>query len=253
MKRIFVVLFTILLLVGCTAQAPVSTPEAPTLPTEVKVYQGLGKSVMFRVGPGKDAEDVQVYSFNYVYADATFDEQGKIINVYVDALEVSTPNYDGASMPHFSGWPGTEGYNVVDHDTHAVIGLSTNDVDTIKAEVNGWQTKRERGENYGMNPKNDWHKQMDFFQEFFKGKTVAEIEEWFTKYASDRNGRPLNPATTNEEDKAKVSKLSDAEKSMLADVITGATMSLNDSHGDLIAAIKNAYQNRVEVVIPINQ
>ena len=38
---------------------------------------------------------------------------------------------------------------------------------------------RERGDNYHMNPDNDWHKQMDAFEDWFKGKTVAEIEEAF--------------------------------------------------------------------------
>jgi len=28
-------------------------------------------------------------------------------------------------------------------------------------------------------------------------------------------------------------------------------MSVNDAHGDIIAAIKDAYANRVEVIIPI--
>ena len=38
-----------------------------------------------------------------------------------------------------------------------------------------------------MNPRNGWNKQMDFFENYFKGKTVAEIEEWFAKYTSDVN------------------------------------------------------------------
>jgi len=217
--------------------------------TSKKVYQGLGKTVSFRVGPGKDSKDVQVYSFNYVTADATFDKDGKILNLYVDGLEVSTPNYDGESMPHFSGWPGTQGYNVTDHVSAAVSRISSNTEGIISAEVNGWQTKRERGDKYGMNYDNDWHKQMDFYQEFFKGKTVDEIEEWFAKYCSDVNGRPLRDTSKNEEDKTKLAKLSDKEKAELADVVSSATFSLKDAHGDILGAIKDAYENRVEVVI----
>ena len=243
-KKVVVVLLTILLLAGCAQQAV--TPPAPV---EAKVYQGLGNDIMFRVGPGKDKTDTPVYSFNFTFADASFDEEGRIVNLMVDILEISTPNYDGASMPHFSGWPGTAGYNVADHDTHEITGVSDNTVEFITAEVNGWKTKRQR-ENYGMNPSNDWADQMDFFQEYFKGMTVAEIEAWFTKYTSDRNGRPLKPDSTNEQDKAKYDALSDADKAVIADVITGATMSLNDPHGNIIAAIKDAYNNRVEVVVP---
>ena len=56
---------------------------------------GVAHGSNFRVGPGKDSTGTQVYSFNYVYATVVFDNQGKIVDMEVDALEVSTPNYDG--------------------------------------------------------------------------------------------------------------------------------------------------------------
>ncbi len=62
-------------------------------------------------------------------------KNGRIINIVVDALELSTPNYDGSSMPHFSGWPGTTGYNVTDHESGKVTGVSENTVENITAEV----------------------------------------------------------------------------------------------------------------------
>ena len=101
-----------------------------------------------------------------------------------------------------------------------------------------------------MNPKNEWDEQMDFFQEKFKGKTVEELEIIFTKLYSDVNGRPLKENSRNDKDKEKYSKLTEAEKKEVADITAGATMSLRDSHGDILGALKNAYENRVEVAIP---
>ena len=104
-----------------------------------------------------------------------------------------------------------------------------------------------------MNPRIDWDKQIDFYQEFFKGKTVAEIEAWFAKSASDVNGRPLREKSKNEKDKEKFSKLSESEKKELVDLVAGATMSIRDAHGDILGAIKNAYGNRVEVTLPASK
>jgi hypothetical protein len=99
-----------------------------------------------------------------------------------------------------------------------------------------------------MNPANEWYKQMDFYQSFFKGKTVAELESWFAKYTTTA-GRPIKASTTNEADLAKFNKLTDAEKAQLADVVSGATMSVRDAHGDFLGAVGEAYKNRHEVVI----
>lgn len=225
-------------------------PAAPAADSVMKVYQGLGYKVNFRTGPGKDSEGVQVYSFNVAMAAATFDSAGRILNVYIDGYEVSTPNYDGASMPHFSGWPGQSGYNVADHTTGKVTGVSTNTAESAAAEVNSWVTKRQRGDAYHMNAANEWYKQMDFFQEFFKGKTVMELEKWFLKNTTAA-GRPIKATTTNEADLAKLALLTPEEKAALADVVAGATMSIRDSHGDFLGALGEAYKNRVEVVLPV--
>ena len=45
--------------------------------------------------------------------------------------------------------------------------------------------------------------------------------------------------------------LSDDEKAMLADVTSSATMSLNDSHGNILAAIKDAYEASKDVDIVV--
>lgn len=213
------------------------------------VYKGLGKSVIFRLGPGSDSEKVPVYSFNIVFASVLFDNAGRIIDAFVDMYEISTPNYDGASMPHFSGWPGTPGYNYTDHEAEKVTGKTDNSVEKITAEVNGWLSKRQRGDSYGMNAANEWYKQMNAYQEFFRGKTVEDIIRFYVKYFSDRNGRPIKANTTNAVDLAKFNTLTADEKAILADVVATATMSLNDPHGNILAALLDAYNNRVEIVV----
>ena len=231
-----------------------ATTPATTAVKALKIYQGLGSKVSFRNGPGAWPESgpdmLPVYSFNIAMADATFDANGRIINVYIDAYEVSTPNYDGASMPHFSGWPGIESYKVTDHTTLAVSDGPTITADTAAAEVNGWLSKRQRGDTYGMNPTNDWHKQMDFYQNFFKGKTVAEVKAWFAKFGTAAT-RPIKANTTNAADMAKLATFTPVEKAQLADVVSGATMAVNDAHGGFLDALQAAYDNRVEVTIPV--
>lgn len=231
---------------GSVAPAPAPTP-IPTTGSK-KVYQGLGYKVNFRNGPGADSQNVPVYSFNVAMADATFDSAGRIVNVFIDGYEVATPNYDGASMPHFSGWPGIEGYNVTDHVTTSVSGISVNTLESATAEVNGWLTKRQRGDSYDMNPANEWYKQMNFYQNFFKGKTVAEIQAWIAKYTTAAT-RPIKASTTNAADLAKYNSFTSAEKAALADVVSGATMAVNDVHGQFIDALALAYKNRVEVIV----
>lgn len=205
---------------------------------------GLGKSSVFRVGPGKDSTGTQVYSFTYVYGTVVFDAKGKIVSCEFDELEVATPNYDGASMPHFAGWPGTPGYNVTNHDTKTVDGTSPNTVESTTADVNNWKSKRERGDTYGMNPKNDWWKQMDFYESLFVGKTVAEVDAWFAKYGNDVNARPLNPDTKDAKEKAKFEALSAADKKVAVDARSGATMSIADAHGNVLAALRDAWAKR---------
>ena len=122
--------------------------------------------------------------------------------------------------------------------------------ENFAAEIASWQTKRERGADYVMGT-GTWEEQMDKFQQLFVGKTVDEVEEWFEKYCSDLNGRPLKDGSDKEEDKAKYDALTDEEKAMLADVTTAATMSLNDSHGDILAAIRDSLNNQVAIELTV--
>ena len=226
-----------------------SEPEATPEPTQEPVaaaeaYQGFGLSNTVRMGPGSDDTGTPVYSINQVFASVVFDGDGKILAIYVDQLEYATPNYDGASMPHFSGWPGQGGYNNDSNHDAVVDGTTPDTEEQFTEEVAGWLTKRDRGEDYVMGT-GTWHEQMDAFQRLFIGMTVDEVEEWFAKYCSDANGRPLTENSSGEGDAEKYAALTDDEKAMLADVTSSATMSLNDSHGDILSAIRKAYENRV--------
>ena len=196
---------------------------------------GIGISNMGRLGPGTDDKDVPVYSFNQVFANTLFDNDGKIVAIHVDQMEVASPNYDSDDMPKFAGYPNSND-NVTD--------------DNYLDEIAGWKTKRERGETYKMGT-GTWAEQMDAFEKVFVGKTVDEVEDWFKKYCSDINGRPLKADSTEDKDASKYNALSDDEKEMLADVVTGATMSLNDSHGDIVAAIKASFDNRVSIDVKL--
>ena len=230
--------------------APEETNKGDSGPiSAANVYQGFGLANNGRVGPGKDNTETPVYSINQVFANALFDGEGKILSIYVDQLEFATPNYDGDGMPHLSGFPGQGGYNNDENHDETVDGKTPDSEEYFISEVNDWITKRERGSKYVMSPVGSWSDQMDSFQELFVGKTVSEVEEWFNKYTSDINGRPLKAESTKDEDKAKYEALAIEEKEMLVDVTTGATMSLNDSHGNIIAAIKSAYDNRVPLDI----
>ena len=233
-----------------TYPAPVEEAKVekdPTAVTASNIYQGFGIHNMGRLGPGSDDTGTGVYSVNQVFTNVLFDGDGKIVAIHVDQLEYATPNYDGDGMPHFTGFPGQSYNNDENHD-EVVDGTIDATEETFLAEIDGWVTKRERGDAYVMGA-GTWAEQMDAFEELFIGKTVEEVEEWFNNYTSDLNGRPLKDGSDKPEDKAKYDALSDDEKAMLADLVSGATMSLNDPHGDIIGAIKNAYENRVALDI----
>lgn len=84
----------------------------------------------------------------------------------------------------------------------------------------------------------------------FKGKTVAEVEQRFAKNTSDLNETPLVADSEKPEDQAKFAKLTDEEKTALADVTSGASISLKDDHGDFIGALKEAFENKTEITMP---
>ena len=241
-----------------SGSSPAAEPEETEEPEDdtpqaveaAEAYQGFGLSNTVRMGPGEDDTGTPVYSINQVFANTLFDDEGRIVAIYVDQLEYATPNYDGAEMPHFSGWPGQGGYNN-DSDHDAVVdGVTPDTEEQFTSEVEGWVTKRDRGDTYVMGT-GTWHEQMDAFQELFIGMTVDEVQEWFDKYCSDANGRPLKEGSEAEGDAEKYAALSDEEKEMLVDVTSSATMSLNDSHGNILAAILDSFEDQVPVDITV--
>ncbi len=234
-----------------SGESPEPEPEPTPEPTQqaqeaAEAYQGFGLSNTVRMGPGSDDTGTPVYSINQVFANAVFDGEGRILALYVDQLEYATPNYDGASMPHFSGWPGQGGYNNDSNHDAVVDGKTPDTEEQFTEEVAGWVTKRDRGDTYVMGT-GIWSEQMDAFQRLFVGMTVDEVEDWFAKYCSDANGRPLTETSSGEGDAEKYAALTDDEKAMLADVTSSATMSLNDSHGDILSAIRASFETMVPV------
>ncbi len=222
--------------------------EAATSPAPIaaETFLGFGLNTSGRIGPGQDAENVSVYSLNEVFVTAVFDKDGRILDLYVDQLEVATPNYDGAGMPVFSGFPGQGGYNWDKEHNGTIVGKTPDTEENFHAEIAAWKTKRQRGDTYKMTS-GTWASEMDAYQKLFIGKTVDEIDAWVKSFCSDRNNRPLKAGSDDPDDAAKYAKLSDLDKEMLADVTTTATMSLNDAHGDILAAIRNAYDNRMSM------
>lgn len=202
---------------------------------------GIGFASNGRLGPGKDDKDTGVYSLNEVIAYVLFGDDGTILDLEVDQLEVATPNYDGDHMPHLTGFPG-QSYNADENHDEKVDAVLEQTDDTFLAEVDSWATKRERGDTYKLNS-GTWTDEMDIFEEMFRGMTVEEVKQWYKDCCSDLNGRPLHGTSDKDEDVKKYEALTADQKSAL-DAVSGATMSLNDAHGNLIAAIEKAYEYR---------
>ncbi|WP_206811519.1 LysM peptidoglycan-binding domain-containing protein [Paradesulfitobacterium ferrireducens] len=209
--------------------APVTAPAV----SAKKLFHGFGEVPNYRIrGEKKD-------NLNITTASALFDQDGKIVDLTWDVMEIT---YD-----LFPGW--------VDPKADKAT------MDSFAAKIDDiWETKREEGYNYDMThlkakgaadnlTKKEWFEQLDFYEAFFKGKTVSEVEAWFKKY-TDVNGRPYKmayPDKLTDADKAVVKTFTAEEKAMLVDVTTGATMSLQDPHSHFISALKEAYEAREEV------
>lgn len=185
---------------------------------------GLGMTVTGRVGPGTAADGSQVYSLNIVFADAVFDAAGYIQHLDVDQLELLSPNTDAAGASVFTGWPGQ--------------GAVTEEL--FMRELPTWITKRRRGSTYMLNS-GSWAQQMDAYERLFTGMTVDEVEQWYDTHCSPATGRPLRQDAQGDE-LTMYQALPEEERAALADVTSSATMSLRGSYGDIITAIRRAWE-----------
>ena len=218
--------------------------EAAEASAVSSLNHGLGVVVTPRLGPGRDDLDVPVYSFNVVMAYVLTDDEQRVVDMEADILEIITPNHDGAEDNVLAGWPGAKYNNDEDADG-AVDGTFEQTEENFTENLPEWKTKRQLGSAYKMNS-GTWEQEMDIFEAFFRGKTLEEIETFFEKHCSDRNGRPIFEGTTNEQDLAKWNALTGEEKAEM-DALTGATMSLSDAHGDLLGAIRKAMNGQEPV------
>lgn len=164
------------------------------------------------------------------------------MSMAVDQLEVATPNYSGASMPQFSGFPGQGGYSLWDDNTGKVVGYTEDSEDNYMQEIAAWTSKRARGEDYQLTS-GSWREQMDAYQNMMVGMTVDEVETWFGRYFSAENGRPLTENSSSDADRARWEAFSDDDRARAADIVSGATMSLRDAHGDILTAIRRAWED----------
>ena len=201
--------------------------KAPAMST----LSGVGMASTGRVGPGKDDQGNQVYSFNVVFAAGTFEEDGTIRSMQVDQLEVVTPNLGGGSA--FSGFPsGSEGEQA------------------FMDEVASWQTKGAQGDAY-MLTSGSWREQMDAYEQMMVGMTVQELKDW---YASRGNGQTAEAprsetSATDAGDAGAAQPVNDmadvpaADNAGAADARTSATMSLQGEYGDILLAIERAWED----------
>jgi len=214
-----------------TATAPAPTTPVPVV-TSMKLYHGFGEAANYRVR-GESG------TLNIATASVLFDENGKIVDLTWDVMEIS--------QTLFPGW----------HDATQEQAA----IDAFVSSVETWQTKRERGLDYDMThlkskgaadnaSKKEWFEQLDFYEDFFKGMTVAEVEAWEAKYTDPVAHKPYKmayPELLTDADKAVTTTFTAEEAAMLVDVTTSATMALEDGHSHLISALREAYEAREEV------
>jgi len=212
-----------------TTTTPTTTTTAPastvvTVEVQKQLFHGIGMVPNYRFRKGTND------NLNITTASVVFDKDGRIVELDWDVLEVT---------PTMFQWLPTT--------------LTADEKVAKNDAVLAWESKREEGFGYGMakaaNSKKEWFEQLDFYEEFFKGMTVTEVALWFNKY-TDAAGRPYKlayPDKMTDADKAVVATFTEAEKQMLTDVTTSATMSLQDDHSYFIKALLKTWAGRVEV------
>lgn len=190
------------------AEAP--SPEVSSSPRADGVRAGVGLCATGRIGPGKDEAGKPVKTVNIVAASALFDDDDRITALRIDQLEAAAPDLAQAD-------------------------------EAFLAAVSAWDTKGMRGEAYRLTS-GTWREEMDAFERLFTGMTADEVTAWFAANCSDETGRPLTGEGSGA-DQAKYAAMSKTQQTALADVTSRATMSLRDEHGDIITAIRRAWDD----------
>lgn len=204
---------------GVHSMIPMDSASAQEA-ASVQALSGVGMAATGRMGPGKDDKGNQVYSFNVVFAAASFEPDGVIRSIRVDQLEVASPNQGGGTV--FSGFPtAAEG-------EEAFLG-----------EVAAWTTKGTKGDAYMMTS-GSWREQMDVYQRAMVGKTVEEVKDWYSSRGKSAEAAEGGAAAD----------ASDAAG--MTDALSGATMSLQDEHGDILLAIERAWEDARKTAAPGN-
>lgn len=195
---------------GVTSLPDLTAPVKDMMGMGDGSLEGVGMAATGRVGPGTDKDGSQVYSFNVVFASGRFDADGTIRNLDVEQLEVLSSQ--------FSGFPGDG------EDTEAFMN-----------EVSGWIPKGAKGEDYNLNS-GTWRQQMDAYEKLMTGMSVDEVKSWYNTHFSADTGRPLTEGEAYD-------TLAEPEKQMIADITSGATMSLRGEYGDILLAIERAWED----------
>lgn len=204
---------------------------APAVKPAGKLYYGIGMVANYRVRGETPEKDTLAIT----NAAVIFNEKGQIVDLEMDVLEVNPTAFPGWRL-HVS-------------DDEAAVAL-LQDAQDLGFD---WKTKREKGypeySMVGANSGKNYFEQLDYYEDFFTGMTVAEVKAWISKNA-DANGKPYPlayPDKMTDEQKAATDKLTDAEKQVLIDVTTNATKALNDYHSRFIDAIEKAWDAKIEL------
>ena len=88
------------------------------------------------------------------------------------------------------------------------------------AQVSQWTSKGAQGEGYRL-PGGTWRQQMDAYEKKMTGMTLDEINAWYGENFSQETGKPVDNA----------------------DAVSGASISLRDEHGDVLTAIRRAWED----------
>lgn len=149
---------------------PMATSPAEEMTEELAAtpLHGMGMAATGRLGPGTAEDGTPVYSFNVVFASADFDQDGRILALDVDQLEVLSSQ--------FTGFP---------EESEAEQDFLT--------QVSQWTTKGAQGEGYRLSS-GSWRQQMDAYQQMMTGMTVEEVNAWFSQNFSTETGKPVDNA-----------------------------------------------------------